>query len=147
MYAKINPYMSEKQKKIWKTVGYLALFGYIIGALFLVIFLKKQAQDRLIDFAVANTMFDIYTFSLGVCLLVIMPFSINRNYDRVVLLSFIIFAVFLGLAIYFKYYAMDSEILADLLYVFSGALFYQGIKYSIKWKKYGKNHKDAEDME
>ncbi len=139
--------MNDKQKKILKAVGYIALFGYIIGALFLVIFLKKQALNKQLDFAVANTLFDIYTFSLGVCLLVIMPFSINRNYDRVVILSFVIFATFLGLAIYFKYSTSDSGVLGDLLYVFSGAMFYQGVKYAIKWKKYGKNHKDLEDEE
>lgn len=124
--------MDEKKRKILRFVGYIALFAYIIGMLFLVVYLKRQAQDKVIDYNIANAMFDLYTFSLGACLMIIMPFSIGKSYKRVSILSYFIFAFMLGMAIYIKYYTFKGEILADLLYIFSGAMLYQGVKYTIK---------------
>lgn len=139
--------MIDKKKKIFRFLGYLTLFAYMIGMLFLVIFLKKQAQDRLLSFDIANTMFDIYAISLGACLLIIMPFSINKNLKRVIILSFLLFAVLLGVAVYFKYYTFRGEVLGDLLYVFSGAMFYQGVKYSVKLKKGDEKTVNSQDSE
>ena len=139
--------MIDKKKKIFRFLGYLTLFAYMIGMLFLVVFLKKQAQDRLLSFDIANTMFDIYAISLGACLLIIMPFSINKNLKRVIILSFLLFAVLLGVAVYFKYYTFRGEVLGDLLYVFSGAMFYQGVKYSVKLKKGDEKTVNSQDSE
>ena len=139
--------MIDKKMKIFRFLGYLTLFAYMIGMLCLVVFLKKQAQDRLLSFDIANTMFDIYAISLGACLLIIMPFSINKNLKRVIILSFLLFAVLLGVAVYFKYYTFRGEVLGDLLYVFSGAMFYQGVKYSVKLKKGDEKTVNSQDSE
>ena len=136
--------MKDKQK-ILRFVGYISLFAYIIGMLYLVVFLKQQAEKELLVQSVADGLFDFYVFTIGVALIIIMPFSLNRNNDKVTLLSFFVFAILLAFAIYIKYFTEQGEIIADLLYVFAGAMFFQGVKCAYKWYKFGKE--PTEDIE
>ena len=143
-YGKIYWYM-EKKRKILRFIGYISLFAYMIGMLYLVVFLKQQAGKGLVEQSVANGLFDFYAFTIGVALIIIMPFSLNRNNDKVTILSFVVFAILLAFAIYIKYFTSQGEVIADLLYIFSGAMFFQGVKCAYKWYKFGKE--PVEDKE
>lgn len=135
----------RKNEKLIKIVSYTVVIGYIFGMLFLVSFLKTQAKEGNIDTIIANVILDIYTFSIGICLMYLMPFSIHQRLDRVIFISYMIFALFLGLAVYIKYFIAGGQVIGDLLYVFSGAMLYQGIKCTIKFVKIRKIK--MEDME
>lgn len=125
----------RKKEQLIKFISYAVILGYIIGMLFLVSFLKKQAKIGAVDTLLAEAIFDTFVFSVGMCILYIMPFSIHQNLGRVTLISYFIFALFLGLAVYVKHYTASGEVIGDLLYVFSGAMLYQGISCTVKFIK------------
>ena len=128
-----------KNKTMLKLTINILVIAYVFGMLFLVSYLKKQAQLGIIDNIVANSIFDLYIFSVGCCLIYLMPFTIRQKLDKVIVLSYFLFVLFIVLAPISKYVLNSGDVVGDLLYVFSGAMLYQGITYTIKFVKIRKN--------
>ena len=123
-----------KTNKLLKIVKPLLIIGYLIGMLFLVVFLRQQEQIGSVSKALSASMFDIYAFSVGIIINMMLPFNISVDKKRVMLLSYILADVLLIVAVCLRCLTAQ-EIWTDILYVLAGAMFYQAVKLTIELKK------------